>query len=64
MVVDPTGVKAHVKFGVSRSNRSRDIRLLHFVTNNDDDDDDAAGPYDNRAKRLLPAFCLKRSFSI
>ena len=39
MVVDPTGSKVPVKFGVSRSNRSRDIRLPHFVTNDDDDDD-------------------------
>ena len=30
-VIDPTGVKVHVKFGYSRSNRSRDIRLPHFV---------------------------------
>ena len=27
MVLDPTGLKVHVKFGESRSNRSRDIRL-------------------------------------
>ena len=37
-VVEPTGMKAHIKFGDSRSNRSQDIRLPpHFVTNNDDD---------------------------
>ena len=30
-VVDPTGVKVRVKFGDSRSNRSRDIRLPNFV---------------------------------
>ena len=30
MVVDPTGVKDHVKFGDSRSNRSRDKRLSAF----------------------------------
>ena len=43
-VKDPTGVKV-VKFGDSRSNRSRDLRLPHFVTNscNDDDDNDDAG---------------------
>ena len=45
MVVDPTGVKVPVKFGNSRSNHSRDIRLPHFVTNDDNDD---AGRYDNR----------------
>ena len=37
-VVDPAGVKAHVKFGDSRSNRSRDIRLPYFITNDNDDD--------------------------
>ena len=31
MVVEPMGVKVLVKFGDSRSNRSRDIRLPHFV---------------------------------
>ena len=35
VVVDPTDVKAHVKFGDSRSNRSPGIRLPHFVTNDD-----------------------------
>ena len=34
--VDPTGLKVRVKFSDSRLNRSRDIRLPHFVTNNDD----------------------------
>ena len=29
-VVDPTGMKAHVKFGDSRSNLSRDIRLAQM----------------------------------
>ena len=38
MDVDPTGMKIPVKFGDSRSNRSRDLPLPHFVTNNDDDD--------------------------
>ena len=33
MFVDPTGMKVHVKFCDSRSNRSEDIRLPHFVTN-------------------------------
>ena len=37
VVVDPTGLKVRVKFGVSWSDRSRDIRLPHFVTNNDND---------------------------
>ena len=31
MDVDPTGMKVDVKLGDSRSNRSRDIRLIHFV---------------------------------
>ena len=31
MVVEPTGMKVPVKFGDSRSSRSRDIRLPHFV---------------------------------
>ena len=31
VVVDPTGLKVCVKFGYSRPNRSRDIRLPHFV---------------------------------
>ena len=35
-VVDATGVKVRVKFGDSVSNRSRDIRLSHFVMNDDD----------------------------
>ena len=37
------GVKAPVKLGDFRSNRSRDIGLPHFVTNSDDNDnnDDA-----------------------
>ena len=36
VVIDPTGVKVRVKFGDSRSNRSRDIRLPHFVMNDND----------------------------
>ena len=35
VVVDPAGVKVRVKFGDSGSNRSRDIRLPHFVMNDD-----------------------------
>ena len=31
MVVDPTGMKVPVNFGVSRSKCSRDIRLPRFV---------------------------------
>ena len=31
VVVDPTGVKVRAKLDDSRSNRSRDIRLPHFV---------------------------------
>ena len=51
------GVKVQIKFCDSRSNRSRDIRLGHFVMNDDDNNDDT-GPYDNRAKRLRVS-CLK-----
>ena len=36
VVVNPTGVKVHVKLGDSRLNRSRDIPLPHFVTNDND----------------------------
>ena len=43
VVIDQTGMKVRVKFGDSRSNRSRNIRLPHFVTNDDDNDDDDAG---------------------
>ena len=32
VVVDPTSLDIHVKFGDSWSNRSQDIRLPHFVT--------------------------------
>ena len=31
MVVDQTGADVHEKFGDSRSNRSRDVRVTHFV---------------------------------
>ena len=41
VVVDPMGVKVPVKFGDSMSNRYRDMRLPHVVTNDDDNDDDA-----------------------
>ena len=37
VIADPTSVKVPVKFGDSKSNRSRDIRLPHFVTNDDND---------------------------
>ena len=36
VIVDPTGMKVRVEFGDSRSNRARDIRLPHFVTNDHD----------------------------
>ena len=48
ILVDPAGLKVPVKFGDSRSYRSRDIRLPHYVTNDNDND---AGYY-NRAQRL------------
>ena len=38
VVVDWMGVKVPVKYGDSRSNHSRDMRLPHFVTNDDNDD--------------------------
>ena len=62
MDVEPTGMKSLVKFGDSRSNRSRDIRLPHFVTNDNDDNDNdnktttttqPDEPYGNRAKRRV-----------
>ena len=36
VVVEPSGVKDLVNFDDSRSNRSRDIRLLHLVANSDE----------------------------
>ena len=39
--VDPAGVNAQVKFGDSKSNRSRDIRLPPFGMNDNDNDNDA-----------------------
>ena len=42
VIVDPISVKVAVKCGDSRSNRSPDIRLPHFVTS-DGDYDDAGG---------------------
>ena len=54
MVVDPTGVKARVKFDDSRSNRSRDIRLPYFVRTTTP----AYAGRHIRAKRRK-AFCLK-----
>ena len=35
------GMDVHVKFGDSGSNRSRDIRLPHFVTDDERAKDDA-----------------------
>ena len=60
----PTGVKVHVNLGDSRSNRSHDIRLRHFVTNDDDDNNDndaGGGANGNRAKRRL--LRRRRSFA-
>ena len=37
MIVDTTGVMVLVKYGDSRSNRSRDIRRPYFVTHDDSD---------------------------
>ena len=47
--VEQVGMNVHIKFGESRSNRFRDIRLRQFVTN-DDNDDNGAGHH-IRAKR-------------
>ena len=41
VVLGPTGMKVHANGGDSRSNRSRDARLPHFVTNDDSDNDEA-----------------------
>ena len=41
VAVEPTGMKVLVKYGNSKSNRSRYIRLPHSVTNDEDNDDDA-----------------------
>ena len=38
MDVEQVGMNVRVKSGDSRSNRARDIRLPHFVTNDDDTD--------------------------
>ena len=58
VVVDPIRIKFHVKLGDSRSNRSRDIRVPHFVTNDVDGDDDTNV---RRSSNKGPpmAFCLK-----
>ena len=37
VVTDPTGMNVRVKFGDSKSDCYRDIRLPSFVTNDDDD---------------------------
>ena len=47
-VVDPASLKVRVKYGDSRSNRSRDIRTTPTTTTTPAD-----GPYDNRAKLNL-----------
>ena len=39
VVVDPTGLKVHVKFGDSIGQTVLEIRLPHFVTNSGDNDD-------------------------
>ena len=38
MIEELTGMKVRVLFGDSRSNRSKDIRLPHFVINDNDAD--------------------------
>ena len=49
-------MKVRVKFGDSRSNCSRDVRLPHFLTN-DDDDDEANVRWSSHK-----AFCLQTKF--
>ena len=49
-------MKGRVKFGDSKSNRSRDIRVSHFVKN---DDDTGVRKSSHKGKRLI-VFCLKR----
>ena len=61
VVVEQAGVKVCVKIGDFGSNRCRDIRLPHFVTNNDNEDDAGRLTLDNGAKRLM-AFRLKCCF--
>ena len=53
MAAEQFGVDVPVKFGDSRSNRSRDARAAHVVMGMPID-----GPCDNRAKYLI-TFCLK-----
>ena len=43
VIIEPGGMKFPAKLGYSWSNRSRDMRLPHFVTNDDGGDDDDAG---------------------
>ena len=55
--VGQAGEDVPVKFGDSRSNNSRDIRLPHFVrTTTTTTTTQVDGPHDNGAKRR---FCLK-----
>ena len=58
VVAEPIGMKVRVKFGDTRSSRSRDIRMPHFVrTTTTTTQTD--GPYDNTAKRRSASFCPK-----
>ena len=59
MVVDPTGVKVHVKFGDSRSKRSRDIGLPHFVQPTMTTRTDPKTIGQNAAKRQFGEFTVK-----
>ena len=49
--VECVGVDVRVKLGDSTSNRSRDIRAAHFVTNE-------RTPADGPRQKSLSAFCL------
>ena len=58
--VDIIGVDVPIKFGDSRSNHSRDIRLP-----NDNDDDPNAGVLRSSHKGKMPlAFCLTRTSAL
>ena len=57
VMIEPTGVNVHVKFGDSRSNRSPDVRLPYFVTNDDHD----AGVRWSSPKSKMPCVLSKNN---
>ena len=58
--VGQVGSDVQVKYGYSRSNRSRDTQLPLFVTNGNDD----AGIHQSSHQGKTTAFCLKYNFFI